>query len=72
MVSFSVFTFDKLEFVGNWKLDWGSQGQARYKPREDAAIIVTKKDGTTENITPAQNDVVVVEGNIIHIPLANS
>ncbi len=72
MASYSVFTFEKIDFVGNWRLDWGSQGQARYKPRENASIIVTKKDGTTENVTPTQNDVVVVERNIIHVPLQNS
>ena len=31
--------------------------------------IVTKKDGSTEKVAPAQNEVVIVEGNTIHIPI---
>ena len=69
MVIFTVYIFDKLDFIGNWRLDWGAQGQARYKPREEAAVIVTKKDGSTEKVAPAQNEVVIVEGNTIHIPI---
>ncbi|MDA1347167.1 MAG: hypothetical protein O3C48_08135 [Crenarchaeota archaeon] len=68
MSEYRVFQFKKLEFNGNWRLDWGSQGQARYKPREYASILITSIDGTVENITPASNDVVVVERNVIHIP----
>ena len=69
MITYIVYIFDKLDFIGNWRLDWGSQGHARYKPREESAIIVTKKDGNIEKVIPAPNDVVVVEGNTIHIPI---
>ena len=66
--SYVVIRFEELRLDGQWRLDWGGEGQARYKPREGAIVTVTKKDGNTESVTPADNDVVIVEGDVIHIP----
>ena len=66
--SYVVIRFEELRLGGQWRLDWGGEGQARYKPREGAIVTVTMKDGSTESVTPADNDVVVVEGDVIHIP----
>ena len=67
--SYKTFKFVRIEFVGNWRLDWGTNGQARYKPRENARIKVTTTNDKEEDITPAQEDVVVVTGDTIHIPI---
>jgi len=69
MFSFKTFVFKQVDFMGEWKLDWSSQGQPRYKPRTSARLKITVDEGNVIDVVPAKEQPVTIVDGIIHIPV---
>jgi hypothetical protein len=67
--SFKTIEFKQVDFLGEWKLDWSSHGQPRYKPRTSASLKISTHDGNIIDVLPAKDQPVTITENIIHIPV---
>lgn len=67
--SFTAIKFKKVDFLGEWRLDWSTHGQPRYKPRTSATLRIITHDGDIIDVTPAKEQPITISEGIIHIPV---
>lgn len=67
--SFTAIKFKKVDFLGEWRLDWSTHGQSRYKPRTSATLRIITHDGDIVNVIPAKEQPITISEGIIHIPI---
>jgi hypothetical protein len=67
--SFKAITFKQIDFLGEWKLDWSSHGQPRYKPRKSASLKIITHEGDIIDVIPAKEQPVTITEGTVHIPI---
>ena len=67
--SFKVIAFKHIDFLGEWRLDWSSHGQPRYKPRKLSSLKIFMHDGDVIDVIPAKEQPVTITEGVIHIPV---
>jgi hypothetical protein len=67
--SFKAIAFRNVDFLGEWRLDWSSHGQPRYKPRNLSSLKIFLPDGNVINVIPAKEQPVTITEGVIHIPV---
>lgn len=67
--SFKAVAFKQVDFLGEWKADWSTHGQPRYKPRDSANLKIITHEGDTIEVIPAKEQPVTIAEGIIHIPI---
>ena len=67
--SFKAIAFKHIDFLGEWRLDWSSHGQPRYKPRKLSSLKIFMHDGDVIDVIPAKEQPVTITEGVIHIPV---
>ncbi len=67
--SFKAIAFKQVDFLGEWRLDWSSHGQPRYKPRTSSSLKITTHEGDVIDVIPAKEQPVTITEGVIHIPV---
>lgn len=67
--SFKAVAFKQVDFLGEWRLDWSTHGQPRYKPRASARLRITTHDGDIIEVIPAKEQPVTIAEGAIHVPI---
>lgn len=67
--SFKAVEFKQVDFLGEWRLDWNTHGQPRYKSRDSVSLKITTHGDIIEIIPAREQPVTIAEGAIYTYPL---